>query len=207
MYRVVRMGLWAALAFATLGVAAQACERATVAGGTAYIDPTNINQAKLDRAIQLELNYQRCRLGLRQIAHEPKLQPVAERHSRWMARKQVVTHNSGRNTLRRRLNRSGVRWQTGAENIVKTALYKIEVPQGYRVVDSAACKFKTRDGKMIDRHTYNSLAIYAFELWMNSPGHRKHIADPRLKLAGTGAAFDPKVRHCGVIYITQNFAG
>lgn len=207
MIKAVRMGIWAGLIVAISGVAAQACQLKTVAEGTRVIDPYSIDQRLMDKVIHAQLNYTRCKLGLPSLKQEPRLKPIAEGHSRWMARKQKVVHNAGRNTLRRRLDKSGVAWKTGAENIVKTALYKIEIPQGYRVVDSARCQFATRSGQKIARHTYNSVASYAMKLWMNSPGHREHIMNPRLKVAGVGAAYDSKVAHCGVLYITQNFVG
>ncbi|KAI8056022.1 hypothetical protein BDF22DRAFT_673307 [Syncephalis plumigaleata] len=42
---------------------------------------------------------------------------------------------------------------------------------------------------------------HAVRLWMESPGHRKNILDPDVKVSGIGFA-----RHDGINYVTQMFA-
>lgn len=210
MRAAVKTAVAAAIALLGAAGAAEACNRATVSGGNQLVDPSRINQAMIDKSIRLELNYQRCQLGLKPLGREPRLQKVAAGHAKWMAGAKRLSHTStqpGKRSVRARILKAKLGAKRGSENILSTALYQTEGPRGYRIVNAQKCQFATASGKPIARHSYNSLARYAVQLWMNSPSHRVNIVDRKVKVIGSAAGFDPSTRNCGTIYLAQNFAG
>ncbi|MBT0957799.1 CAP domain-containing protein [Alphaproteobacteria bacterium KMM 3653] len=210
MHAIKKVAAAAALMMMAGVTSAEACARVTVAGGDERINPAKISQVKIDRAINMELNYQRCKLGLSALAVEPRLSAVAYDHANWMAGSKTLSHKSskrGRKSLRARISKARLNVRRGAENILSTALYQTEGPNGYRVVNRAQCQFATPAGAPIQRHSYTSLAQYAVQLWMNSPSHRVNLFDRRVRMMGSAAGFDPSTPNCGTIYLTQNFAG
>jgi len=205
--------LFCALAIAsvslTLATQVEACSRKAVSGANQAIQPgRNINASLLDAAVRVEVNYHRCRAGLGKLRSEPKLRNMAAGHSKWMARASNMSHTStvsGRRTLEQRIKRSGLRWKATAENI--GMVYRFRMEQKQFVIDNAAsCQFSNSAGQVIPPHSYQSLARYIVNLWMDSPGHRHNILDRRMKMVGTAIHHDPKAQYCGTYYITQNFA-
>lgn len=208
-FRFAALVAGAAIAFSA--TYAEACSRAVPAKAKTTIVPTSrINQSLLDDAIRAEVNYHRCRAGRSQLADAGTgLGRVAQAHSNWMAKTQILSHKStvpGRASLSQRVKASGVRFRTGAENIGVVHRYQID-NQRFRILNSSACQFATYDGQSLDAHSYASLARHAVTLWMNSPGHRKNILDRRVKAISTAVAFDPNAQYCGKFWLTQNFIG
>jgi len=194
----------------TAGVA-EACSRQMPAKAQNTIVPTSrINQNLLDDAIRAEVNYHRCRAGRSPLRDGgSNLGRVAEGHSKWMAKTQILSHKStvpGRASLSQRVKATGLKFRTGSENIGYVHRYQID-NQRFRILNSSACQFATYDGQSLDAHSYASLARHAVNLWMNSPGHRKNILDKRVKAVSTAVAFDPKAQYCGRFWLTQNFIG
>ena len=200
-----------AIASFSLSFAAQAdaCSRKAVSGGNQVIQPgKHINASLLDAAVRVEVNYHRCRAGLGKVRSEPKLRTMAAGHSKWMARARNMTHTStvsGRRTLGDRIKRSGLRWKATAENIGMVYRFRMEQKQFF-IDNAASCQFSNSAGQVIPPHSYQSLARYIVNLWMNSPGHRHNILDRRMRMVGTAIHHDPKAQYCGTYYITQDFA-
>lgn len=201
-----------AIAFVVSGAsAAEACTRNVSAEAARTVVPAKgINQALLARAIRTEVNFHRCRAGLKAVgAAGGELRKEATRHSGWMAKFQQLTHRStvaGRATLKQRIQNAGIRYRAGSENIGMVHRYQID-NRRFRIVDSGACKFAAGDGTPLPAHTYASLARHIVNLWMQSPGHRKNILDAKVNRMTSGAAFDPKAQYCGRFWVTQNFVG
>ncbi len=190
---------------------AEACTRNVSAKAAKTVVPASrINQSMLDDAIRTEVNFHRCRAGLRLVGDASKnLSREAEKHSKWMARTQQLTHKStvaGAATLSQRVKNAGVRFKTGSENIGMVHRYQID-NKSFKIVDSNACQFKSNDGQPLPAHSYATLARHVVTLWMNSPGHRKNILDGRVSTTTTAVAFDPKAQYCGQFWLTQNFIG
>ncbi|WP_457650745.1 CAP domain-containing protein [Profundibacter sp.] len=187
---------------------AEACSRRTVPGSDKLIMPErHINETLLDAAVRVEVNYFRCRAGLRPVRSDSGLRKLANGHSKWMARARNMSHTStvsGRRTLGDRLKRSGIRWKAAAENIGMVHRFQLEAQRFYG--DSSSCQFTNSSGHKIQPHSYKSLARYIVKLWMGSPGHRHNIMDQRMTKVGTAIALDRKAKYCGTYYITQNFA-
>lgn len=190
---------------------AEACVRKIPAKAETTIVPTKrINQSLFDDAVRAEVNYHRCRAGLPPLADAGSdLSRVAEGHSKWMAKTQIMSHKStipGRATLSQRVKSTGLRFRTGSENIGMLHRYQID-NQRFKILNSSACQFSTYGGKSLDAHSYASLARLAVDLWMNSPGHRKNILDRRAKATVTAIAFNGNAQYCGQFWLTQNFIG
>ena len=99
---------------------------------------------------------------------------------------------------------AGARNRGAGENILYTPLFVFD--GSYTIVDARLCRFSSSaTGVLVPRHSYRSFALEAMEIWMNSEGHRANILRPGYVRVGHGAAVKP-TRHCGEIYLTQNFA-
>ncbi len=191
--------------------AAEACTRDVPARAAQIVVPTQrINQNLFDDAVRAEVNYHRCRAGLRGVGEAGSgVVKVARGHSRWMASRQVLSHRStvpGKASLSQRIKSSGVSFKTGSENIGMVHRYRID-NRRFRILDSASCRFSTYDGQPLPAHSYASLARHVVQLWMDSPGHRKNILDRKANRTAVAVAFDPKAKYCGRYWVTQNFIG
>ncbi len=211
----MRAMLWTAAIAATVVVlsagSAAACSRAMPAKATSTLVPSQgIDQSLLDAAIRAEVNYHRCRAGLRPVSDAGTgLAKQAKRHSVWMAKTGKLSHKSnvsGSATLKQRIKKSGVRYRTGSENIGMVHRYQID-NRRFRIIDAGTCAFATNDGQKLPAHSYASLARHAVTLWMNSPGHRKNILDKKVTSMASAVAFDPSAQYCGQFWLTQNFIG
>lgn len=201
-------GIWsAALVTLLAGAGAQACSVATVAGADSLIRPEKINQKLIDATIRAEVNYHRCKRGLRQLSGSNGLAKVAATHAKWMARTRSVSHKSGvagQGTLKARMSTSGVRFKAAAENIGMVHRFALE---GAPFKIAGNCQFATYGGQPIGAHSYASLARQAVTLWVNSKGHRENILNRRVKLTGAGAGFAANAPYCGQFFLAQDFAG
>ncbi len=195
--------LFSALVFSAQ--AASACSRPSVAGGTQVIQPGKaINQALLDRAIMVEVNYNRCRAGLRPVGPNTRLRNIAIHHSKWMARARKLSH-TGNKTSAQRIIGTGIPLTRGGENIGMVHRYRLD-NQRFIIKSAAQCRFAL-NGRIVPPHSYRSLARSIVDFWMASPGHRANILNRRVTQLGSGAALDARAEFCGKIYVTQDFAG
>lgn len=198
--------------FSVFGLAAPtlACDRPTVAGGQTIVEPSGkFNQRIFDAAIRAEVNYYRCKSGLKPLAAAPRLSRVAETHAKWMARATTVSHNStvaGQSTVKTRIIASGIPIRAGSENIGMVHRFQID-GSSFRIRNSGACDFATASGQQIAPHSYTSLARHMVGLWMGSSGHRRNILDPKVSMVATGAGFQPNTPYCGQFFVSQDFAG
>ncbi len=208
--KLMALCVGAALLF-VLPTAADACSRTVSKKAAQSIVPAGrINQTLLDQAIRVEVNYHRCRAGLRPVGFAGNgLAKQAKNHSQWMARTQQLTHRStvaGASTLKQRVKKAGVKFRTGSENIGMVHRYRID-NRRFKILSTSKCQFATYEGQPLPAHSYASLARHVVGLWMNSPGHRKNILDRRVTRVSTAVAFDPKAQYCGRYWLTQNFIG
>lgn len=195
----------------TLPVAADACSRSVSKTASSTMVPANkINQALLEDAIRVEVNFHRCRAGLREVGDAGNgLAKQAQKHSNWMAKTQQLTHRNtiaGSATLQQRVKNAGLKVRTGSENIGMVHRYQID-NRRFKILNSSSCQFATYEGQSLPAHSYASLARHIVELWMNSPGHRKNILDKKVSRMSAAVAFDPNAQYCGQFWVTQNFVG
>lgn len=190
---------------------AEACTRSVPARAAEIVVPTKrINQDLFNDAVRAEVNYHRCRAGLRPVGDAGSgVVGVARGHSNWMASRQVLSHRStvpGKASLSQRFKSSGVSYRTGSENIGMVHRYRID-NRRFKIVDGGSCKFATNSGQPLPPHSYATLARHIVQLWMDSPGHRKNILDRKASRTAVAVAFDPRAQYCGRYWVTQNFIG
>ena len=209
----MKMFLVKGLMLAVLCVAmmspANACSRKAVSGENQVIGSAkSINASLLDASVRLEVNYHRCRAGLPPLRSEARLTKIAKGHSDWMARARNLSHKStvsGRRTLKDRMKRTGIRYTAAAENIGVLPRFRIGRKR-FSVRDAASCQFTDSAGQAVPAHSYQSLSRKIVGMWLASPGHRRNILNPGMRVAGAAIALDTKARFCGQYYITQNFS-
>lgn len=202
--------LAATLVFLTFSNSADAaCSIKRIAGENKSVPAGSLNQTLLDKLIVDQVNLERCRRGLPKLQLNSGLRKQATHHSNWMARAQKLSHKAGAGTARQlkdRLRGSGIRFRTGAENIGMVPLYDI-AGKRFLIRSSFACQFTSNNGRVLGRHSYRSLANLIVREWMGSSGHRKNILSRKMRFTGSGAAVQPRAKHCGAVFLTQIFAG
>lgn len=209
--RAAMIAAVAGLVLAASATAGEACSRKVPAQAERLVVPSErIDQDLLDAAVRAEVNFHRCRAGLPPLSEAGNgLARMSKTHSIWMASTQTLSHRNtipGKSSLSQRMQASGERFRTGAENIGMVHRYQLD-NQRFRIIDQRSCQFATRDGQTVPPHSYASLARHAVNLWMNSPGHRKNILNRQVNRISTAVAFDPKSPYCGQFWLTQNFVG
>lgn len=202
-------GLTALNIFAS--AAAAECTRTMPARAeTTLIPDRAIDQNLLDAAVRQEVNFHRCRAGLRGLkAAGKRVEKMAEGHATWMASTQMLSHRStlpGRVSLRDRFARSGVSYQSGAENLGMVHRYQID-NRRFKILDASTCKFADSQGNALGPHSYGSLAREIVQLWMESPKHRENVLHRDLREVATAAVADGRSGYCGRLWVAQNFVG
>lgn len=143
--------------------------------------------SKLEQLMLQLVNGAREKAGLRALKFEGHLNQAAEDHSEWMIRTDIFSHTgAGGSSATDRIKDSGYRlgssWATG-ENIVA-------VPNNH-------------NGTLRDE------IRQAFQLWMNSDGHRANILSGNFRETGIGVEtgkFNFRGTIADAVVITQDFA-
>jgi len=155
-----------------------------------------INAADLAQRIHKRVNAERTKRKLPTLAWDGKLARIATDHSRDMARRHYVSHDSpeghgfphryreGGYTCRITV---GLIIHTGAENIALGRLYNT-----MRTINGIA---------YYDWNSAQDIARLTVDGWMKSRGHRENILGPQWKREGIGVEIAPDNR----VLVTQNF--
>lgn len=169
----------------------------------------------LNAAVFFVTNRIRMQHGLHVLNFSPELKEMAQYHSQSMATNSFVAHENPYDRRMATVNKRSTAFQADAagENVASTFLAQYSRNFGdplnyYRVWENNRYVFYTDDGFRIPDHTYLSLAEQVVNNWMNSPGHRRNILEPRFKRLGCAVAINPKDVNNGSIglaYCTQNF--
>lgn len=155
-----------------------------------------IDPIDLAARIHALVNEERTKRKLPALAWNDRLAAIAGTHSRDMAERDYVAHDSpeGRRfTDRYRAGRFecairvGNTIYTGAENIALNHLYN-----SVTVVNGK---------KIYHWNSAGNIAHRAVTNWMNSPGHRRNILTPHWRNEGIGVTVAPDNK----VYVTQNF--
>ena len=176
------------------------------------IDVQDIDFPLLHAAVFYETNRQRIAQGLRRFRHSPALERAARRHSVDMVAHSFFAHEgpvAGKETLVKRLERAGVRNAYAAENIATA--FGIAYESGrpvYPSVRNGGTFSYEPGGAPIPPHTYVGLARAVVRRWMQSPGHRRNILQPKSSYLGVGAAHfrDATFHDIDKFKLTQCFA-
>jgi uncharacterized protein YkwD len=155
----------------------------------------------LSRLIFDLTNVERRRAGMPEFSHNQYLQTAASNHSRDMASRSYFNHKSKgifkRTSHSDRIASTGYQPRTSAENIAMIPTYNSQRIQstshGQQVIDT-------------DYNSYQRMAVYSVQQWMNSPGHRANILNRSLTELGVGVAIGMQ-GNIPYVYLTQNFGG
>jgi uncharacterized protein YkwD len=155
-----------------------------------------INATDLAQRIHAQINQQRAKHGLAALSWNADLARIAARHSRDMAERNYLSHDSpeGRGFVDRYRQagfscqiRIGREIHAGAENIALGRLYNSAT------IENGVTYYDWNSAQQIARR--------AVDGWMRSHGHRKNILAPYWQREGIGV----EVRPDNKVYITQNF--
>ncbi len=156
----------------------------------------SIQAADLAKQIHARINEERAKHGLSALAWDKALSRIAAGHSRDMATRKYLGHDSpeGQGFPHRYREagytcaiRIGRTIHGGAENIALGNLY-----DSVTTVNGVAYYYWNSSDKIAGK---------ALEGWMKSPGHRKNILTPHWKREGIGVEISADDK----VYITQNF--
>ncbi len=193
--RISRTGRWVLLLSLAL-LLGHGNTRAEPAGTRSPTPPPKVTATDLAQRIHTLVNAERAKQGLATLDWNRALAAIAAGHSRDMAQRNYLSHDTpeGRD-FEHRYRQGGFTCaipvgnliHAGAENIALTRLYNT-----YRRVNNVI---------IYDWNTPQQIARKTVDGWMNSPGHRKNILTPHWKREGIGVEIAPENR----IYVTQNF--
>jgi uncharacterized protein YkwD len=168
----------------------------------AVISGQSLNTALVTRLVFQKTNQERVKAGLPTFQHLGTLEAAATDHSADMARRNYFSHKSKgllfRKSVAERTDAAGVGTRRVAENIAMLPTFR--QMQVFRRTDTGASRVT------MDTNTYDQLATWALEQWMESPGHRQNILNPELRYLGVGTALGDR-NGVPYVYLTQNFAG
>ena len=150
-------------------------------------------------AVHRRVNAIRTDFGLKPLAWNDALVPIARNHSADMAHRDYFAHQSpeGNGPLQRyaaggyrcRVPITSHRFATGGENLALSNLYI-----GFRIHgDGRREPYGARSARAV--------AERIVEGWMNSPGHRDNLLRPYWRTEAIGVVIDAR----GRVYATQNF--
>lgn len=158
--------------------------------------PPPIDAADLAQRIHAYVNAERARRGLEALAWDPKLARIARQHSRDMAERNYLSHDSPEgHGFDHRYRAAGYHCavrvgqvvHAGAENIALGRLYN-----SMRIVNGVAA---------YDWNSALQIARRVVDGWMDSRGHRQNLLAPHWRREGIGVEIHPGNK----VYVTQNF--
>lgn len=155
-----------------------------------------VSAADVAQRIHERINEERRKQKLPALAWDATLAGIAAAHSRDMANRNYIGHDSpGGHGFDHRYRQGGYRCQirigraihTGAENVALGRLYN-----SMRTVNGVA---------YYDWNSAETIARRTVEGWMASSGHRANILTPHWRRQGIGVEIRPDNR----VLVTQNF--
>lgn len=165
-----------------------------------------LDQNLFNIAVLHYVNIERCNRGLFPLRSDNNLVRATSQHSAHMARNAYVSHNSrqsGYRNLQDRLSKARVKYRIAGENVAKSFVFAFN---RRHVGAQSQCQFKFSNGRLVPRHTYDTLAKDLVVLWMESPAHRKNILENSFRRAGATIGVNNDSNFCGTVYVAQNFA-
>lgn len=155
-----------------------------------------VTAADLAQRIHKLINAARAEQGLPALAWDAALAGIALNHSRDMALRNYLSHDSPEgDDFSARYRLAGYTCQIQIGHVVHTGAENIALG---RLYDSVT----TENGIAYhDWNTPQAIAHRTVDGWMDSPGHRENILTPHWRHQGIGIEIGPGNQ----IYITQNF--
>jgi len=172
-----------------------------------------IDYPLLHAAIFFVTNETRVKNNGKPLAFALELERAAYHHSKRMVEQDFFghenPHDKTRKTTEQRARLAGIKNPLLAENIAlhfgiryvaNTPVYPVDPLNG-------TFSYESDNGPLIPAHTYFSFAEALVKQWMDSPGHRQNILNPRALQLGCGVYFyrDHTFYNMPKFKATQNF--
>ena len=125
--------------------------------------PTMARREEMARNVLVEANRARQAQGRAVLVADPRLDRAAMRYASELANLRRLSHESpviGYETLTKRIEAEGVKWQRAGENLAST------------------------------RGTTTTVPRQAIDMWLNSSGHRANLLNGEYTHSGVGVAVD-----------------
>lgn len=174
------------------------------------IVPQSLDRTRLAVAIFHETNRQRVEAGLPALGVSHLLDEAARMQSSLGAMRMYEHSNPfpGSGTSEERIHHTGLKTRFTAENILLLALLDMGASETLHLQRDEGGHTHYVDpnsGEDLLPHTYVSFARAAVKLWMNSPGHRANILNPKLQLLGV--SIQPGKDYNGIddIFVVEDF--
>lgn len=176
------------------------------------IDFDEVNFPLLQASIFFVTNEERKKANLRLFEFSSEIEKAASGHARDMVKYSFYSHTSKirmKRTVLDRLHLEGLNPEYYGENICST--YGLQYQTGRKVnppYPSGEFTYAfTSEKEVILPHTYLSFARSVVKLWMESPGHRQNILNPRFRKLGCGARVYREKTFYNMPYfmVVQNF--
>lgn len=176
------------------------------------IDFNQVNFPLLQAAIFYATNEERKKAKLKPFEFQSEIEEVASGHAQDMVKYGFYSHTSQiriKRTVLDRFHLEGLNPEYYGENICST--YGLQYQIGRKVnppYPSGVFTYAfTSKREVIPPHTYLSFAKAVVKLWMDSPGHRQNILNPKFKSLGCGARVYREKNFYNMPYfmVVQNF--
>lgn len=150
------------------------------------------------------VNTSRCKSGLLELESDLTLNIVAEAHVKDMVARGFFSSNSpvpGKATLGDRLEIQGVTFAAAQENLQKGYFLNYNKLLNFRVVSRGSCQYTQTDRnglpRLIERHTYLSLAQDLIKDMLDTPAQRAALLNPGADRFGIGLLPTGTLTLCG----------
>lgn len=179
--------------------------------GKQPINFNNINSELVCAGIFYATNQIRQNFNLPLFKYSRALQKAAFVHSQDMVTRGFMGHYSpvpGRRSPSDRVRLYGQWEHTVGENVADTFGIQYQTGTSFQPPAQPGDPIRDMEGNVIPNHTYWSFGTSVVSQWMNSPGHRRNILNPKFLVLGAGGAHYFKGNFkMAMIKATQVFAG
>lgn len=174
------------------------------------LDAATIDHGLLAAALFHETNRVRRQHGLRAFAWLAKLDAAADLQANSGALDQAAGHINvfpSLLTVADRLDKVGLRRGRAAENTALLPLLNLDPTHGIRIAreDDREVVTDGVTGRAAPPHTYASFAAAALQAWMNSPGHRANVLNPKFQSLGCSGRATKRIASVEMIACVQVF--
>lgn len=155
-----------------------------------------VSAADVAQRIHKLVNAERRKHGLPALAWDARLAEIASNHSRDMAQRNYLGHDSPEgHGLMHRYKRAGYNCEVRVGQVIHTGAENVALGRLYDLV--------TRGNGLatLDWNSPQAIARLTVEGWLKSPRHRENILFPHWTREGIGVEIAPGNR----VLITQNF--
>lgn len=174
----------------------------------AKVEPGKTDLVLLGAAIFHETNRVRRQLGLRVLRPLEPLDVAAETQAKIGAFLRPPSHTNPFPLIATPLDRvrfAGLDPREVAENIALITIYDAPSDTDFYALKGDPRLRSAQTGQLLEAHTHASFAEAIVEAWMNSPGHRAAMLDPRFRYLGCSASEARSQQDVDLVFGVQVF--